>query len=233
MKEALRTSGTSSRAQAGALGMFGADSILIRVPVLVGGRLPTPVSIVALIVEEEVRAPRIEILCEGLLTVGSVQVGVYLLEGWGQGGLVEGGIARERALLERARGVRGACARGATGTYGKREDELFLPSASVGGGRKSAGDLLTEVTEVNVQGGELVVLASELGVGGGLCHGREGRGGCGGCGGHGLSVAHGCGVRRGDGGRGRDASGARPLLGARRRPPRGSVTLSDRHSRVL
>ena len=97
----LRTNGTG--AQAGALGMFGADSILIRVPVLVGGRLPKPVSIVALIVEEEVHAPRIEVLCEGLLTVGSVQVGVYLLEGWGQRGLVGGAIAVQRASLEGAR----------------------------------------------------------------------------------------------------------------------------------
>ena len=56
--------------------------------------------------ESEVRAAGLEELEKGLGGVGDFGVGVYLLEGRGQGGLVQGGVARERALLERARGVR-------------------------------------------------------------------------------------------------------------------------------
>ena len=48
MKEALRTSGTSSRAQAGALGMLGADGVLVRVSAIVGRGLADAVFVVVI-----------------------------------------------------------------------------------------------------------------------------------------------------------------------------------------
>ena len=84
--------------------MLGADCIFVRVPVVVVRRgLPEAISIVALVVEEKVRATCIEVFCERIGTVGIVGVGVYLLEGWRQRGLVGGAIARQRASLGDAR----------------------------------------------------------------------------------------------------------------------------------
>ena len=90
--------------------MLRANSIFVGIPIIVGRRFAYAVSIIALVVETKVIAARVEVIDEGLGSVGDLGVGVYLLEGRGQGGLVQGGIARERALLERARGVRKGCA---------------------------------------------------------------------------------------------------------------------------
>ena len=110
MKEALRTSGTSSRAQAGALGMLGADGVLVRVSAIVGRGLADAVFVVVIgrvdVVESEVRAARIEVVGERLVLVGALEIGVYVLEGRGERGLVKGGESGERALLEKAREVR-------------------------------------------------------------------------------------------------------------------------------
>ena len=106
MKEALRTSGTSSRAQAGALGMLRANSIFVGIPIIVGRRFAYAVSVIALVVETKVIAARVEVIDEGLGSVGDLGVGVYLLEGRGERGLVGGTIASERAVLRGARRVR-------------------------------------------------------------------------------------------------------------------------------
>ena len=110
MKEALRTSGTSSRAQAGALGMFGADGVLVRVSAIVRRGLADAVFVVVVgrvdVVESEVRAARIEVVGERLVLVGALEIGVYVLEGRGERGLVGGTIASERAVLRGARRVR-------------------------------------------------------------------------------------------------------------------------------
>ena len=111
----MRTSGTAGRTQAGALGMLRANSIFVGIPIIVGRRFAYAVPIIALVVETKVIAARVEVIDEGLGSVGDLGVGVYLLEGRGQGGLVKGGVARKRAVLARARGLRGVYARCAAG----------------------------------------------------------------------------------------------------------------------
>lgn len=91
----LRTGGTGSWAQAGALWMFGTDGVLVRVPAVVGGGLADAVSVVGVadgdVVEGEVRAAGIKVVRERFGLVGALHVGVYLLEGRGERGLVGGG----------------------------------------------------------------------------------------------------------------------------------------------
>ena len=83
--------------------MLRANSIFVGIPIIVGRRFAYAVSIIALVVETKVIAARVEVIDEGLGSVGDLGVGVYLLEGWRQRGLVGGAIARQRASLRDAR----------------------------------------------------------------------------------------------------------------------------------
>ena len=184
LKLTLRTTRTSGGAEARALGVLGADRVLVGVPAGVGGQLATTILVVNValqkLVESEVRAAGLEVLEEGFVGRGGFEVGVYLLEGRRQGGLVEGGIARERAVLRRARGLRREHAKGAAKTYGVRDEVLLLSGASLWGHLEAAGHLLTDEAEVDVQCGKGLLLASGLGRRGRPGGGREGRGGRGG-----------------------------------------------------
>lgn len=106
----MRTTWTSGGAKARTLGVLGANRVLVGVSAGVGREIAATVLVVevagVVVFEGEVRAAGLEVLEERVGGVGAFVIGVYLLEGRGQGGLVQGGVARERALLERARGVR-------------------------------------------------------------------------------------------------------------------------------
>lgn len=157
----LRTKRTG--AHAGALWMFGTDCILVRVPVIVRGWLTKAIFVVALVIEEKVRAACIEVFCERFGTVGSLDVGVYLLEGWRQRGLVGGAITMQRAGLEGARGLRKSESEGEMSTHCEREEGWVLLRAGVGWKLEHAGDLLADVSKKGVEGGRSVGVAGVLG----------------------------------------------------------------------
>ena len=183
MKEALRTSGTSSRAQAGALGMFGADGVLVRVSAVVGRGLADAVFVVVIgrvdVVESEVRAARIEVVGERLVLVGALEIGVYVLEGRGERGSVGVTVAAQRAALGGARGVRGK-SRGAEGRAHRERDEGgLLFRAGLPGHLEHADNLLAQMAVQGLEsGGNL--LAAQMVRGNRLAvrcsRGRGGRG---------------------------------------------------------
>ena len=175
----MRTSGTAGRTQAGALGMLRANSIFVGIPIIVGRRFAYAVSIIALVVETKVIAARVEVIDEGLGSVGDLGVGVYLLEGRGERGSVGVTVAAQRAALGGARGVRGK-SRGAEGRAHRERDEGgLLFRAGLPGHLEHADNLLAQMAVQGLEsGGNL--LAAQMVRGNRLAvrcsRGRGGRG---------------------------------------------------------